>query len=211
MCNLWYWALQNKLNDGNRCYIRCDICNLQYPGDEYADYRELKLLLSVVRRQFFLHNLIFNHFPDFRHMWKTKGVLRMCCRCPRSSGGARSTGTGPAHEPAACSLPAAGSTEHTVHMQADRTRHIQRVPNVRRAGRRHDDSLLYTQTENTEWWPFNTEMHTRVFALMYQSDNIHSMRYWPRGFVWRLWPRRPLSRCNIYQTEGHEVIYTPAW
>lgn len=84
-----------------------------------------------------------------KHMWNTKGVLRMCCRCPRSQGGARSTDTGPAHEPAACSLPAAGSTQSTQFTCTVRTRLIHRVPNWRRAGHRHDDSLLYTQTEHT--------------------------------------------------------------
>lgn len=38
----------------------------------------------------------------------------MCCRSPGPQGGARSTDTGPAHEPAAGSLPAAESTQHRV-------------------------------------------------------------------------------------------------
>lgn len=37
--------------------------------------------------------------------------LHMCCRSPGPQGGARSTDTGPAHEPAAGSLPAAESTQ----------------------------------------------------------------------------------------------------
>lgn len=40
--------------------------------------------------------------------------LHMCCRSPGPQGGARSTDTGPAHEPAAGSLPAAESTQHRV-------------------------------------------------------------------------------------------------
>lgn len=43
-----------------------------------------------------------------------EGVLHMCCRSPGPQGGARSTDTGPAHEPAAGSLPAAESAQHRV-------------------------------------------------------------------------------------------------
>lgn len=41
----------------------------------------------------------------------------MCCGCPEPQGGAHSTDTGPAHEPAVGSLPAAENTQHTVYMQ----------------------------------------------------------------------------------------------
>lgn len=40
----------------------------------------------------------------------------MCCGCPGPQGGAHSTDTGPAHEPAAGSLPAAENTQHRVQM-----------------------------------------------------------------------------------------------
>ena len=52
--------------------------------------------------------------PNSQQQQQGAGVLHMCCRSPGPQGGARSTDTGPAHEPAAGSLPAAGSTQHTV-------------------------------------------------------------------------------------------------
>lgn len=47
----------------------------------------------------------------------TTCVSHMCCRCPGPWGGARSTGTGPAREPAVCSLPV---TEHA-HVKSKRS------------------------------------------------------------------------------------------
>lgn len=90
---------------------------------------------------------------------RVEGVLHMCCRFPRSQGGAHSTGTGPAHGPAVCSLPAAGSTQHRVYMQP------KFYPIY--AEHCHQNSLFYTQIEHTvsSQWKVNWDTdHVGLFG-----------------------------------------------
>lgn len=85
---------------------------LEYFIDVYVVLFKMVVIRRVLTA--FVHRHIYEIQAFHNSKQQGVGVLHMCCGFPGPQGGARSTDTGPAHEPAVCSLPAAERTQHRV-------------------------------------------------------------------------------------------------